>query len=158
MKPKLPRVAMTKTSDLRSDAIGWIKGAVTGALLSFSIAGTPSPTCRPRVGKFGTYYAAPYEQWMQQCIVQLSEQKPAEPVMGDLIAYVDVRVDRPKATKLLRPRGDVDNYAKAPLDAATKAALWGDDGQLMAVVITKRWAEPGERPGATIHFGRLAGA
>lgn len=62
---------------------------------------------------------------------------------------------RPKTTKLHAPRGDSDNYAKAPLDAATKAGVWGDDAQVIPLTSVRRWTEPGEEPGVYLHIGEL---
>jgi len=54
---------------------------------------------------------------------------------------------RPKTTQRDYPRGDVDNYAKATLDAVTKCErAWADDDQVLSLTTTKRFAKPGEAP------------
>lgn len=93
---------------------------------------------------------------MADCLRQMGDQKPPEALQGDLGAVLEVIVQRPKASKFASPRGDVDNYAKAPMDAATKAGVWGDDGQVRFLAVLKRWTMPGEAPGVTLTVGALA--
>lgn len=127
--------------------------------MTLRVTTTPSPTHRPRVTRQGwTYYAKSYQAYMKDCLQQFSQQAPKEPLQGQLGATVEVIVTKPKTTKLAAPRGDVDNYSKACLDAATKARVWGDDTQLVCVGITKRWAEPGEEAGVVLHVSPLDSA
>jgi Holliday junction resolvase RusA-like endonuclease len=118
------------------------------------VEGSPSPACRPRVSKWGTYYAKPYAEWLATCQRQMATQ--AAKLSGALWCAVEVVVQRPKTTKLEMPRGDVDNLVKAVLDGGTKAGVWGDDGQIELLLARKRWTEPGEEPGAIINCGELA--
>lgn len=60
---------------------------------------------------------------------------------------------KPKTTKRDYPRGDTDNYAKAILDAMTKAGpFFEDDDQVTALMVTKRFAEPDEEPRTIINW------
>lgn len=117
---------------------------------------TPSPQHRPRVGKFGTFYPKPYQTYHADCqrdfSVETLIRQPTHPLPaeGPLGVVVEVRVARPKTTKLPAPRGDVDNYAKAPLDAATRAGIWKDDSQIECLGCVKRWASEGEPPGVSV--------
>ena len=138
-----------------SSALDAVRGALVGALLTLRVDTVPSPACRPRVARFGVFYAKGYQVCMADCVKQFSAQKPGILFEGDLFAHVEAVVQRPKKTIRVRPAGDVDNYAKAPLDAATKAGLWGDDGQVTALLATKRWTEPGEEPGINLTIGKL---
>lgn len=135
--------------------VGLVRGALVGSLLVVSVQTDPSPSHRPQVGKFGTYYAKGYQRCMADCIKQMAAQKPAEALGGDLAAIIEVVCERPKSTKFARPRGDVDNYVKAPMDAAKKAGIWGDDVQVATALIDKRWTLPGEKPGITMTIGGL---
>lgn len=47
---------------------------------------------------------------------------------------------RPSAPRHHRQRPDIDNLAKAVLDAMT-GIVWADDAQIIELRITKRWAE-----------------
>jgi Holliday junction resolvase RusA-like endonuclease len=116
------------------------------------VLGTPSPASRPRVSRFGTYYVKPYQVWMASCQQQMAEQAKSIPA-GNLVCAVEVLVEKPKTSKLTIPRGDVDNLAKGLLDGATKAGVWGDDGQITTLIVRKRFTLPGEAPGAIIHVG-----
>ena len=44
---------------------------------------------------------------------------------------------------------DLDNYAKAVLDALN-GVFWGDDGQITSLHLQKHYGEPGEEPGIEI--------
>lgn len=145
------------TSDRTWGLLDWLRGACVGALLTLRVITTPSPTHRPRVSKWGTYYAKPYQVYHKDCVQQFAEQKPEVPLKGRLGCVVETVVARPKTSKLQEPKPDSDNFAKAPLDAATKAGVWGDDSQVVPLASTKRWAEPGEEPGVYLHIGELHG-
>ncbi len=51
-------------------------------------------------------------------------------------------VEKPKTGKLLTPRGDVDNFAKGPLDIGT-GRLWVDDDQIIDLRATKDYVSHG---------------
>lgn len=50
---------------------------------------------------------------------------------------------------------DLDNYAKAALDAASKAGLWYDDGQVAELNMREFYAAKGERPSVEIRIEPL---
>ena len=136
----------------------WLKalrGATFGALLSLRIDAEPAPTPRPRVGRFGVYYPKKYEKFYAECQRQLAGQRTEAPLGDTLAVLIESICSRPKSGKLASPRGDADNFAKGPLDAATKAGIWADDSQAEVLVSLKRYAEAGEAPGVNIHIGRL---
>ena len=62
---------------------------------------------------------------------------------GPLLVKVDLKVQRPKQTKLSHPSPDIDNYAKSVLDALNGYA-WTDDTQVVKLEATKSWSSPGE--------------
>lgn len=47
---------------------------------------------------------------------------------------------------------DADNYAKAALDAISKAGLWHDDGQVASLTLMKFYAAKGEPPSVEIRL------
>lgn len=139
----------------------WVKalrGATLGALLTLKIAAEPVPAPRPRVGRFGVFYPKRYEQFYAECQRQLAGQRPEAPLGGSLAVLAETVCTRPKSGKLASPRGDADNFAKGPLDAATKAGVWEDDCKAEVLVSIKRYAAPGEAAGVTLHIGRLQDA
>jgi Holliday junction resolvase RusA-like endonuclease len=103
----------------------------------------------------GVYYSKGYEAFLADLKREFAVLRSGASE-GPLLALAEVIVQRPKTGKLPEPRGDIDNYLKGPLDAATQSALWGDDGQIVAGACMKRYAEPGELPGANLWIGTEA--
>lgn len=133
---------------------------VAGRIWCVSAAGVPSPSHRPRVTRAGiTFYPKTYVAWQRACQDGFARARKLTdwPTFGQrdrLLAFLDVRVARPKRTILATPRGDVDNYAKGPLDAATKLDLWPDDSNVVLLLAQKRWV-PVEHQGVTLGVGLL---
>ncbi len=114
--------------------------------MEFSIALSPVSASRPRLGTWGAYYEGTYKTFkkdvdplMQRAFRDLLHDIPA----GPLDVWIRMYVTRPKTTKLDYPRGDVDNFAKAVMDAANGYA-WVDDNQVVDLHAFKRWSTPGE--------------
>lgn len=108
----------------------------------------PVPAARPRVSKFGTYYPKTYKNWMKDAAALLQPfWNKADPVSDPVFVKVHAVVKRPQRLTRVLPRPDVDNFAKAALDAITKAQLiWMDDDQVQVLHATKRYARQGEEP------------
>lgn len=122
------------------------------ASLSFLIAVPPVPASRPRVTRWGVYYSKTYKTWMAAAasaladVLVLYESTKLYPD-ATLRVLVNHVVERPRTTKRMYPRGDVDNYAKATLDAVTECGrVWKDDDQILELTTTKRFANAGEVP------------
>lgn len=105
----------------------------------------PVPASRPRVTRFGTYYSKTYKAWLAAAMAAVAPC-PYPPVFGHYEVLVESIVERPRTTKLSRPKGDVDNYAKGPLDVLTKLRYWPDDADITVLTSTKRFTNAGERP------------
>ena len=71
---------------------------------------------------------------------------------GNLSVTLDLVADKPKTTKRDNPRGDIDNYIKAVLDALTKKGYWNDDDQIVHLYAHKRWPDPTEVPHFTVRI------
>ena len=109
----------------------------------------PVPAARPRVGRWGTYYPKTYRKWRDETEEMLKRfADVSEPVeRGPVYVVIHTVAKRPQRLTRGFPRGDVDNFAKAALDAVTRAGLiWHDDDQVIVLSIGKRYAEPGEQP------------
>lgn len=155
---------MTRTS--KSGHQGSPEGAPQGALFLFNI--DPVPASRPRVTRWGTYHTKTYKTWLTAAAECLKNGPIAGQPVPDgvpLVVVAEFVCRKPRTTKLVTPKGDIDNYLKAPLDALTHAGAWGDDKWITTVIASKRFAEPGEEPHTTIRvyakppetlFGRLA--
>ena len=99
---------------------------------------SPVAASRPRVSKHGAYFTGPYKKFRTDMINLVPE------VIGDgflpldypLSVDVELYVKRPKKTKLLSPRADIDNYLKAVFDSLN-GSLWEDDKQIQTVYAIK---------------------
>lgn len=149
---------MKTTSDLFHRMMDVVRGVAVGGLLHAYIDAEPAPASRPKVNTYtrGVYYTGSYARFYAECQRQLSAMK-ADVLDGRLFCGLEFVITRPKTSKLTLPRPDCDNLAKGPLDAITKAEkIWRDDSQISPLLVEKRFAEPGEKPGVNIHYGRLA--
>ncbi|MGY6517445.1 MAG: RusA family crossover junction endodeoxyribonuclease [Lysobacteraceae bacterium] len=112
------------------------------------LPGKPVPCPRPRVSKWGSYYPASYKTWRSR--VERDLQSQFLPVVEyPCRVFLEVRVAKARTSKLTRPVGDVDNYAKAALDSLQRVGVLTDDVNVVSLSVEKRWAEPGEEEGIT---------
>ena len=102
----------------------------------------PVPASRPRVSRWGTYYAKTYKAFRVAFALEVAEfRKDFRPLLGErLKVKVVICCKRPKTTKLPHPRGDIDNYLKALFDSCNEFA-WRDDIQIQEVWAHKQWSE-----------------
>lgn len=105
----------------------------------------PIAASRPRVSKQGhAYFAGPYKEFRKNMDELISSLFDSEvPLYSETLLDVCVtcNVKKPKTTKLLTPRGDVDNFAKAVLDCFN-GYIWDDDKHIVKLTVKKQWAEP----------------
>ena len=102
----------------------------------------PVPASRPRVCRWGTYYGKRYTEFRKiaDTLLQAVEWPRVFPLGGLLAVSVTFTVPRPKTTKRLSPRGDVDNYFKT-LDSLN-GTVWKDDDQIVWAIMVKDYGEP----------------
>jgi len=140
----------TKTSNLRAIITEMTSGVAKKAALSCFIPLQPVPASRPRVPRFGKpYYAGRYKEWINAAkkLIKASDTT----LEGALLVSVRQRIKPAKTTKLKSPTGDVDNFAKAPLDRLNNAdGYWVDDKQIQVLLVNKRFTLPGEAEGTMI--------
>ena len=116
-----------------------IRGGVARIVLPLN----PVPASRPRVTRYGTYYGKKYTAWMKAAAESLGEIKEVFPKGQHLKVEVQIAVEKPRTSKLTTPRGDIDNYLKAILDALTKTGIWNDDDQITILEATKEFKADG---------------
>ena len=125
----------------------------TAGGVSIVIPVPPVPASRPRVTRWGVYYGKTYKNWMIDA--DLSVPEAARPLPAPLRVDVEIVAARPKTTQRYSPRGDVDNFAKAALDALTKKGYWRDDDDITELFVSKRYALPGEEPSTNIKIATI---
>lgn len=140
------------TSD---EVLSGLSSAWKGAahVASVPIPVEPVPASRPRVTRWGTYHAKPYKHWLEQAALHLPGLEDLIEPESNLLVIVESICTRAKTSKLVRPKGDTDNYAKGPLDAVTHSGgYWKDDVQVIDLVSRKRFAAKGEQARTIIHI------
>lgn len=129
----------------------------------------PVPASRPRVTSRGiTYYPKRHNDYKKAAIKHLEETYDTTCQFdGPCKVFVEVIIPRPKTSKFDYPaRGDIDNFAKLPLDCLSSARpdgdgkdgrriAWLDDRQIVELFAVKRYAEDGEQPRTTIDVWRV---
>ena len=121
-----------------------IKRALGAPTMGVSFFLNPVPASRPRVSKWGTYYGKNYTAWRKAAMEMIKESHNTVDRFCTVI--VDQIVRKPPTSKKDFPRGDVDNFAKAPIDILTKKKFWTDDDLVTGLWTSKRFANSGEEP------------
>lgn len=133
------------------------------AAIAFTVAGDPVPQPRPRVttrGGHGHAYtpAAHAIHGYRQAVAVAAKAAGCEPHDQAVSVVIDLVFGRPashlrlsgepKASAPTLPRPDVDNTAKAILDALNGIA-WADDSQVSRLVVEKSY---GKEPRTTVRI------
>jgi Holliday junction resolvase RusA-like endonuclease len=144
---------MKKTSTSKSDFASHVRKFLGASAITVFLAVEPTPASRPRVSKWGTYYGKNYEKFRRDVREVLADAGSNTKISGPIYAVLEFVVTPPKTTKRDFPRGDVDNFAKGPLDSLTSNGnFWDDDDQIIGLAVTKRFALPDETPGIHITY------
>ncbi len=106
---------------------------------------SPVAASRPRVTRYGAYFAGPYKRFREECddVICSVLGPDFEPIKDPVKVDLELYIKQPKKTKLSRPKADVDNFIKAIFDSMNKR-LWVDDVQVVEVYASKQWAPKGE--------------
>ena len=145
----------TATTDPLTVIVNELREARHLASLSFPF--DPVPASRPRVSRWGVYYAKTYKTWKQLAEDHLPAGELALDPAAKVLVVINAVCKRAKTSKAVLPKGDVDNYAKGPMDVVTKATgYWHDDKQVVWLLSGKRFAEPGEEPRTEVHLYQCA--
>lgn len=130
-------------------------------ILRVFVPGTPKGQPRPRAfaraGKARVYDPGTAEGWKSQ--IALAVPFPRQACEGPVSVFMQFVFARPKShtrssgalkdgvPNVVTSKPDIDNLAKAVLDALTGVGVWNDDAQVTDIVCSKRYALAGERPG-----------
>lgn len=133
-------------------------------MIFFRVNGIPRPQPRPRAtirgAHAGVYDPGTANAWRNAVKLAAVAVLPDKPLDGPLSVDLEILLPRPK--RLMRkkdPEGevwatgklnDVDNLAKAIMDALTNARVWEDDGQVVSLAVRKKYHAKECEPGALI--------
>lgn len=140
---------MTTTVETSSKSLfEGLKQWVSGDTIIVTIPLNPVPASRPKVTKWGVHYTKTYATWKRQVKFHLPDHDAMWPnPRQELIVFSEYVVKKARTSKLLFPRGDIDNFCKAAFDAITKSgSFWHDDDQVTLSIEHKRFAQEGEQP------------
>jgi Holliday junction resolvase RusA-like endonuclease len=107
------------------------------------------------VSKWGTYYPKSYATWIKDAAAMLDELnvRGIEPWTCPVFVMVTIGAKRPKKPANPYPVPDVDNYAKANLDAMQKCGyLIKDDKQVQVLLTSKRYVTGDEVPYSAMYI------
>lgn len=106
------------------------------------VFGIPEPQARPRWGNGRVF--SPKTAWWKACNMQARITRPPTPYDGAVRLTIDFYMPRPRrapaARRWHRCRPDVDNLAKAVMDALTDAGWWKDDGCVAELFVSKSYS------------------
>ena len=136
-------------------------------VIAFHVNGIPKGQPRPRsfakrIGRKFTarvYDPATAEGWKSDIAIAAKSHLPAAPFEGPVSLEITFFLPRPK--RLCRKkdcqiaipatcRPDVDNLAKAAMDALTTVGMWADDAQVHHLTVRKYYHGIKDKPGAFI--------
>ena len=140
------------------------------SFIQLDIPGKPLGKARPRVTRRGITYTpkatAEREKLVRGCFAE--RYKGAEPLAGPLAVSISSVYPVPQSAPAKRKaqmmsgeisptvRPDVDNVAKLILDALNGMA-YGDDSQVVSLLVSKRYAAAGELPHTLVEITALVG-
>ena len=112
---------------------------------SFTFHILPQPKERPRFAKRGnfvqTYTAPKTKSFEHEIAVMARAQMAGRTILnGLLMVRVTFQFKRPKRTKLLTPKKDLDNLCKSVCDAAN-GVIYIDDTQIVYLEAKKLWGD-----------------
>jgi len=129
--------------------------------VAFFAEGTPKGQPRPRAfarnGKARVFDPGTAEGWKAQ-VALAARAAGAAQLLLETPVYLAVRFVMPRPKRLAKAgaagthtsKPDLDNLAKAVMDALTTIGVWRDDAQVAGLTLSKAYAAPGCAAGAMI--------
>ena len=133
-------------------------------MIKFRVDGEPKAQPRPRAfafhGHARMYDAGTSNGWKKLVASSARPYCHKTPLLGPLRVNLHFSFERPKshygrrngrpyikesAPRSMTGKPDVDNLAKAVMDALTDVGMWVDDAQIIVTEITKRWSNDGSQ-------------
>lgn len=134
--------------------------------ITFVVRGTPVPQGSLKAIRAGRRIAlisdnSKLAAWRRSVTAAAKEagavDKNARASVGPVVVAVEFAMPRPKSRRdpLPATRPDLDKLVRAVLDGITDSELWGDDGQVVSITASKRWADE-DGPGCVITIAEAA--
>lgn len=129
-------------------------------MIVIEVNGRPAPQGNHRVNKGGAIYETSTGIGPWREAVRAETQRVmggCMPLDGPLECRINFRLPRPSSAprKVLFPvkrRDDLDKLTRAVLDGLTDGGAWGDDGQVVTLMCTKRFATEAAPAGCSIQI------
>lgn len=143
---------MTRTTEFGVDLLRQLPPQEGYRHVAFDIPLVPVPCPRPRTTSRGiTYYPKNYNVWRKGALEYIPSFYPL--LQGTVGVFVSSVCPPFKTVTREFPRGDVDNFTKAVLDAITKSEMvWQDDAQVVVSHAIKRFTRDGEDPHTHVYI------
>lgn len=113
------------------------------------VAVEPAPAPRPQAavisGHAVVYNPKSYKTHCEQIAAALPKLADA-PLHGELFMAIEFVCKPIAKSKFTTPAGDLDNLAKPLMDVLTKQGWYGDDRQVVALSLSKRFPAADESP------------
>lgn len=125
--------------------------------IEFTVPGRPVPMARPRVTSHGTYTSKRCRDYKAAvAIAAKAAMRGKDPMEGAVLCSIEIGLAIPKSytkekriaavnniiSPINKQSGDVDNYAKAIMDALNDIC-WVDDAQVKILTVSKCFAIDG---------------
>lgn len=120
-------------------------------IVAFEVRGTPAPQGSKRgfvvngraVLVESSKRVRPWREDVRQAAITAMADRP--PLEGPVRLSIVFSLAKPKSVKRDLPhvRPDLDKILRSTTDALTSAGVWRDDSQVVAVVASKIYGEPG---------------
>jgi Holliday junction resolvase RusA-like endonuclease len=120
--------------------------------IQFTIGGEPEAKPRPRAvmrgGHAGMVQKDAPGGFGMRCAYAANLVRPAKPLEGPVSLEILAAFSHPaswsarkrEATQYKTSKPDLDNLAKGVMDVLTTCEFWGDDAQVVHLVVRKRYA------------------
>ena len=129
-------------------------------MIEVHVVGRPAPkgsrlTGTSKAGHTYTYPASKFEKpWVdavkQATQIVMRHHRQPDPPYAVTVEHV---IARPKNPRYEYPyQGDIDKLARATIDGLVQGGAMKDDAHVTALTTSKRYARPGEEPGAHATF------
>lgn len=125
--------------------------------ISYFVAGVPKPQARPRMFRRGSFVStySPKTKWFSDVVKASKEKKQLMKECGlnqfvkEIALELVFNMPIPKNTskkkramlKFVTKKPDIDNLAKAVMDAIGKVEIWRDDSQIAILKASKVYSD-----------------